>query len=245
MSRVLINFSGGLDSTYCLWRLLERGRDVVSHHIVLETSQQRHEHESRAVAAVYGWLRDRGHTFEAIESGFRQGTIPKRQPDASIWLPLTGYVLRSYPDIRKVVVPRLADSFEGMEGLRRRGERERPVADILAKRRIEWVYPVANKTKGDIIEALPPDLRALTWWCRRPSGDGPCHACLTCRQVDRYWPIEDQPHSEVEPAEHEPPPTSGKGSSRDAWVAYARSQGADDIDDLTRAELIARYGDGA
>lgn len=185
MSRVLVNFSGGLDSTYCLWHLLEQGRDVVSHHIVLETSQQRHKHESRAVSAIYAWLRARGHTFEAIESGFRQGTIPKRQPDSSIWLPVTGYALRSYPDIREVVVGSHLDSFEGMPGLRRRTEREKNVASTLAGRQIRWVYPLRSMTKADVLASLPADLRALCWYCRRPTPDGPCHSCLTCRQVDR------------------------------------------------------------
>jgi hypothetical protein len=45
------------------------------------------------------------------------------------------------------------------------------------------------------------------------------------------WPAADEPAAG-------PPPKVGRGSSRDAWAAYAASQGVDVDEDMTRAEII-------
>lgn len=46
-----------------------------------------------------------------------------------------------------------------------------------------------------------------------------------------------EPEPEPEPAD-QAPPKSGAGSGRDAWVAYAESQGVEVTDDMTRDEII-------
>lgn len=40
-----------------------------------------------------------------------------------------------------------------------------------------------------------------------------------------------------------PPPQSGKGSGRDAWVVYAESKGVAVSDDATRDDVIAAVSD--
>jgi hypothetical protein len=61
--------------------------------------------------------------------------------------------------------------------------------------------------------------------------------------VDPSVPEEPEPEAEPEPEpeaeEVTEPPRSGAGSGRDAWVAYAGTQGVEVTDDMTRDDIIA------
>ena len=46
-------------------------------------------------------------------------------------------------------------------------------------------------------------------------------------------------HDETADAGDGPPPKSGKGSSDSNWTAYARSQGVEVTDDMSRKDVIA------
>ena len=58
------------------------------------------------------------------------------------------------------------------------------IAGLVAGRDIGWLWPLAEITKPQIIAALPDELLALTWSCRRPRRGRPCGRCLTCRRLD-------------------------------------------------------------
>lgn len=52
-------------------------------------------------------------------------------------------------------------------------------------------------------------------------------------------PAESAGGPNVSPSSGDRPPTSGAGSGRDAWAAYAASQGVEVTDDMDRGAIIA------
>ena len=62
------------------------------------------------------------------------------------------------------------------------------IPKLRARRDVKMELPIVGMTKAEVIEACPPDLLRLTWYCRRPRKAGsvyaPCNSCFTCRQVN-------------------------------------------------------------
>ena len=50
--RILLAWSGGLDSTYSLFRYLDEGHEVHAHHIIIKSNQYRWEFEKEAVDKI-------------------------------------------------------------------------------------------------------------------------------------------------------------------------------------------------
>jgi hypothetical protein len=55
-----------------------------------------------------------------------------------------------------------------------------------------------------------------------------------------HAPVEPKAPVGPEPSDGGEPPRSGKGSSRDAWVAFAGQHGVDVEDDDTRDDIVAK-----
>ena len=62
------------------------------------------------------------------------------------------------------------------------------IPKLVANRDVTMELPIVGMTKQQVIEACPPELLRLTWYCRRPRKSGsvfyPCNACFTCKQVN-------------------------------------------------------------
>ncbi|HEX5767762.1 MAG TPA: 7-cyano-7-deazaguanine synthase, partial [Burkholderiales bacterium] len=51
----------------------------------------------------------------------------------------------------------------------------------LGEPNVEWLFPVYDTPKAELIAALPQALLDLTWSCRRPlDGFRPCGVCKAC-----------------------------------------------------------------
>jgi len=184
-STLLLNLSGGIDSTHQAYRLLESGWSLLIHHCHYKTAQRRWVHEADSVEAALAWYREKGwgSQFEYIETTFDRGNaLTFRYPDIRFLNPLSGLLLAD-PDrshIKWVVSGHHKDS---PNPYRREAMKYRTVADMLAGRGLRWVFPTLNMTKADIIHDMPKDLFDVTWWCREPLNGRPCRDCHTCKQV--------------------------------------------------------------
>lgn len=183
---VLANLSGGLDSVYGVWRLLEQGRRPLIHHCHLG-GNKRLQFESRATQEALEWFRIRGLTnFEYIESWV---TLPpyrykSRMRDPDLIMMVSGQILRDRPHINEL------SYFNNLEDTSSRYPRmARSRVNILKywahRNNIKIDRPIAHLTKADIVRALPDDLFQLSHWCRFPNSHGEaCHRCIPCRKVD-------------------------------------------------------------
>lgn len=188
--RALLMFSGGIDSVQALVARCERGERTYIHHVALHNSERRASAERNAVLRVRKWvnLKGYGDLVTYGESTFDYGSIRKVARDHNVWGLVAALVLTDKRDIRHVVRTFHRDSVVGgidsPEGQKAELAWRQTIDRLLPEREVEFLYPQINMTKAEIIAALPEGVLELCWYCRRPQGGKPCHACHTCRQVD-------------------------------------------------------------
>ena len=183
-------FSGGLDSTAMLVQLLTTSDEPLHvHHIRMENAEGRAGAEQAAVEAIVAWCRARYRAFRYSESGLDFRALEAVPLDYLSIAFVACQVAVDIPGCSRVAVGALARDTD----IENRSARQRRVFDELyacyrarklGEPSVEWLYPVYRKTKQELAEALPAELLALTWSCRRPVREGlrhrPCGACKAC-----------------------------------------------------------------
>lgn len=181
---ILVNLSGGIDSTYLLWRYLCDGVDVLVHHCSMENSEHRAAAEDQAVDRIVRHLRAKGHDFELVTTAMDVSAL-RRLTDPQVLGFLTGLIGRQHPDL-EVALGYSASDRPAQDRDLEWAAKGRQIAELVAGREITWLWPLAEITKPQIIAALPPELLALTWSCRHPRNGRqgrPCGRCLTCKRL--------------------------------------------------------------
>ena len=190
--RLLLGLSGGIDSAFLAWRLLEMGFRVHLWHMEYRTRQMRYPKELLAVERIMEWLDARGITgYEfndhqpLFDRGFPRGF---RSADNEILFPQIGWLLRdpAMADINHVVLGYHAQSHDPRSRFFPRYQRTAHEASRRPQK-WEWITPAGGLLKADYIAEMlteAPGLLEACWWCRKPDGDEPCHECSTCKRVD-------------------------------------------------------------
>lgn len=201
---IYLSFSGGMDSTLVLYKLLKLGHNVLVHHVRYTNAQGRDGKEYEAVEKTLAWLSShplRGR-YRYLESAVDVSQHPNFVRDSYVWGFFTGSILSldKYAHIKRVATGRHLNSYSGFRNAPKAIEQTRTiyqeVLPLLAGRPIDLVHPIGDMTKLQIVQELPEDLRELCWSCRRPTPRGArCHRCMTCRQIDKALQgVEVAPH---------------------------------------------------
>jgi 7-cyano-7-deazaguanine synthase in queuosine biosynthesis len=186
----LVMFSGGMDSTAMLVKLLAQSEDELRvHHIRMGNQEERDGAESRAVASIVAWCRGRYRAFRYSESGldFRQlEAIPIDYLSVAF---VACQVAIDTPRCNRIAVASLARDTD----IENRSSRQRRVFEAmyecyryrkLGEPQVQWIYPVYDASKQALAAGLPAELVRLTWSCRRPVRQGaqwlPCGGCKAC-----------------------------------------------------------------
>ena len=183
-------FSGGLDSTAMLVKLLgESDAPLRVHHIRMENRERRAGAEQAAVEAILAWCRGRYRPFRYSESALDFRALEAIPIDYLCVAFVACQVAIDTPGCTRIAVGALAADTD----IENRSARQRRVFDEmyacyrarkLGEPALEWLYPVYRQTKAELAAALPPELVALTWSCRRPVFTAgkfqPCGACKAC-----------------------------------------------------------------
>ena len=183
-------FSGGMDSTAMLVKLLAQSRDELRvHHIRMVNKEGRAGAEQQAVEAILAWCRRRYRPFRYSESGLDFASLEAIPIDYLSIAYVACQVAIDTPGCDRIAVASLSRDTDIVN----RAARQRQVFDAmyacyrarkLGEPKVEWVYPVYECTKSQIAEMLPAELAALTWSCRRPVARGagwtPCGTCKAC-----------------------------------------------------------------
>lgn len=181
-------FSGGIDSTAMLVKLLTEGADELRvHHIHMENREGRHAAEQRAVDSILSWCRERYRPFRYSESGLDFRALEAIPIDYLCIAFVACQVAIDTPRCTRIAVGALAADTD----IENRSARQRRVfeemyacyrARKLGEPHVEWIYPVYGMPKDEIAAALPAELLDLTWSCRRPvDGRRPCLHCKACK----------------------------------------------------------------
>lgn len=186
----LVMLSGGLDSTAMLVKLLEQTADELRvHHIRMVNREGRAGAEQAAVERIVAYCRLRYRPFRYSESGLDFAALEAIPIDYLSIAFVACQVAIDTPGCTRVAVAALARDTD----IANRLARQRRVFETLyecyrARRlgepRVEWVTPVYESSKDELAAALPAELAALTWSCRRPvasaGGWRPCGVCKAC-----------------------------------------------------------------
>jgi len=184
----LVMFSGGLDSTAMLVKLLaETGDALRVHHIRMSNKEKRDLAEQRAVEGILAWCRARYRPFRYSESGLDFTELQAIPIDYLSIAFVACQVAIDTPGCTRVAIGALAADTD----IANRSARQRRVfeemyacyrAVKLGEAQVDWIYPVYHAPKAELAAALPQELLDLTWSCRRPVGGfKPCGACKACK----------------------------------------------------------------
>jgi hypothetical protein len=182
----LIQFSGGVDSTFVLWWWLVNHPDeyCVVHHIDMIHFENRNQKELEAVDKVLRWLDSQGlKNYFYIQNTFDYGNIPGVIYDVEVCGFIAGIILSTYrwKSINKVFFPIYGNETD-------REQTRRQVMQLTSKREVECIYPLVGLSKTDVMKMMPYELLKLCWYCRVPLNDEPCGNCHTCKQVNHGFP---------------------------------------------------------
>ena len=183
----LVMFSGGLDSTAMLVKLLAEGADELRvHHIRMINKEKRDLAEQRAVEGIVAYCRARYRPFRYSESALDFSALEAIPIDYLSIAFVACQVAIDTPGCKRVAVGALAADTD----IANRSARQKRVFDEmyacyrarkLGEPQVEWTFPVFHTPKAELARALPGELLSLTWSCRRPlEGFRPCGACKAC-----------------------------------------------------------------
>jgi len=204
---ILCMFSGGLDSTGVLWKLLTapeyQSYRIHVHHINMVNIERRGRAEKKACMALLQAFRNMGHDFDytenTIEANFLKAPLFTRfMFDSDVTHFLAANIFEGRRAIRHVAFGLTKDDVFA--------EPEKANANLVARwkrsamifqaalamtpeaERPRLLRPVINLTKKEIWQQLPESVRSHIWWCRRPvwlseNSFRSCEKCKTCKQM--------------------------------------------------------------
>jgi 7-cyano-7-deazaguanine synthase in queuosine biosynthesis len=170
----LVMFSGGIDSTAMLVKLLsETGDELRVHHIRMLNKEGRHRAEQRAVDGIVAWCRERYRPFRYSESALDFSALEAIPIDYLSIAFVACQVAIDTPGCDRVAIGALSTDTDIVN----RTERQKRVfeemyacyrARKLGESSVEWQLPVFHTPKAELAAALPRQLLDLTWSCRTP-----------------------------------------------------------------------------
>lgn len=190
----MLMLSGGIDSVAALYKhLTETDEPIRTHHVKLLNWEGRARYEAVAVQKVLAWARRNGHSHRIIhsQSTTDYGSLRYIVADHHTWGYWAAIVLanpRSAGITRIIRTMHIDDSIrDGVVQPDKQGRIreawEKPI-ELIAKRGIEFVWPLREMTKAQVIQSLPRELLEVCWYCRRPQRGKPCNECRTCKHVN-------------------------------------------------------------
>ncbi len=186
MSKTVLMFSGGLDSTAVFYKLLKEKQNLFVHHMHLNNKENRAEAESIAVKKICGYMKQFGD-FVYSESRHEVPTLGKNfMWDSDLYNFMAGSICNSLGNVEFVALGMTkSDLSPSVSERANRGTKIFESFGTNAKK----IYPIIEMTKKEIYDYLPEDLRELTWSCRTPIYEEnkilKCNKCKACRELRR------------------------------------------------------------
>ena len=189
--------SGGADSVAMLWLLLSGSDEPIHvHHVSIRARTGRWRTEDAAMERIVPWLTARARPFAyttSVRSGRGLATA-----DIVIVTEDCGTVARERYAGRVRALARGANAHDMGDGGvgRRQAAAQRAWERALGPRPPPIIFPVGHLTRPRVFEAMPEELAAMTWSCRRPQPTiagafRPCGTCKTCHEIRAHGAVYD------------------------------------------------------
>jgi 7-cyano-7-deazaguanine synthase in queuosine biosynthesis len=176
----LLNYSGGIDSLYCL---LNCDYDIV-HHCSIINHEGRHRLEKSSVDATLRLIRlaRPQKPFEFVQTVYDYGNTKRIVLDKDVIGFQTGMLMRAYP-IDTVIISSNKEDVSKVDYYTRTEARRLEIIKAVSGSEPKLELPIAQLSKRELIESIPEKYLRLAWFCRRPKRDKPCGNCPTCKAV--------------------------------------------------------------
>lgn len=190
--RTLINFSGGMDSAYVLYKYLKENPEekFLVHHINLRHyKEDRMNRESIAVSNILYWLKSQGlDNFDYYESHFDYGGLPEISvKDIQIVAFFNGIILKTpkWSKINKIIISwHKGEVYDGAED--KKGLKVKSILRSLGVNPLPVLeYPIESLSRLDIVSLMPVELLHLASSCRRPTSEDNCGKCIPCKEFKK------------------------------------------------------------
>ena len=210
--RGIIPFSGGIDSTAAVYRILKANPSdnyvLFTVSLINGTSATRSILEEKAVNEILQKLiRENISNFSFKKLSFDYSSLgPPPVWDSEIINFMASIIIQDKPEITEFIDGAIKDDYlqDGFSG------RLDKIADILYtttgrnKEDLDILFPLKELTKYEVMSSIPSELLSLTWSCRYPEIGAPhtfvrCHKCPQCKVLDQV--ILDHP-GEFDHVEH-------------------------------------------
>jgi len=187
--KILLMFSGGLDSTGVFWKLIQEKEELHVHHLYLVNKENRAKAEDKAVKDIINYMKkirnfsysESYHEYPCYNGSFLW--------DSDIFSFMAGGICLNLKSIEKVAIGMTKSDMNGR--LSNRIKRANKIFEAFGSK-AQKAYPLSNMTKKEIFEMLPEDLRNLSWSCRTPIYENDdikkCGKCKTCKEINLISP---------------------------------------------------------
>lgn len=182
----LIHISGGMDSTLTAYQHLMQHPEqlLLLHHVNLYHPRENRvmvEHE--AVKNILDWFtKNTPANFIYHESVFSYGTLPLISvKDIQIISFFSGIIIRKYKSITTIKSGWHAREVHPNPD--KRGHRVKAILQALNINHIQLEFPIKDLLREQVAKSLPLPLLEMCRCCRNPGNTGPCHTCITCREL--------------------------------------------------------------
>jgi hypothetical protein len=198
-NRVIVLFSGGIDSTAALHRVLTEWTDYqpIVHHVKLFTSENRQQAEAMAVKRILGWYKENGFNFNYVEMEFK---TPYPIWDAQVYGMTAGAMAMMDKGITHFATGATYTTYNESGENIYPGPGESSFTEIVSDHagRDIWPLPVFRNKAGEFLskqeawDYVPDEIKPYIWSCRRPRyndiGAFRCGECLTCAEMKKIEP---------------------------------------------------------
>ena len=189
VKKVIVSWSGGIDSTYVLYHLLkDKDYEVHAHHVKLLNRGSMMEKQLQAIKILEPMLQ-KVRPFKYTESTQYLSMM------GDSWISLVDVIRIAYKeeyDTMYVAVNKTENEIEG-ERYNQSYEQCISIEMLAASAYINNTYtnhkatlsyfPTRGMTKEEIWNGLSKELQDNVWWCREPQGDEVCYECPQCLDV--------------------------------------------------------------
>ena len=196
MEGKLVLLSGGIESTYCLYKALQEDYPVHVHHINMINRDMRHIEEKRAVYFILDELKIMGYSFSYSETTVDFSMAEQSMPfDEDVTIFIAAKIAEGlHFDVVTFYEGSNKDDFE-KESVKKRFELRGDIYEYFHNchynvgERVQHInieFPCKDMTKEDVWNELPEELRVLTWSCRHPYLGNICGKCEACIERSKF-----------------------------------------------------------
>lgn len=191
MIKTLLNFSGGLDSTYVAWDYFQKERKqiVLLHHMNLKSNEAkiRWQLENKSTKEILNYFDKCGYrNYKYIETTIDYLQLGYTVTDADLVFFMTGVLLRKpeYRGINKILMPYSAEDFQKNNYHNLELDRYKLLRIMSKNIQPELVFPIEFISRKELMKNMPEELFKLSWYCRKPLSNGDkCLNCVSCKET--------------------------------------------------------------